>query len=194
VINRQVENLVRLVSDMLDLGRIAQHKLALRPRQIDLSGLIDAAIETALPHLDKYKTELVIRLPDEPVSFTGDAERLVQAISSLVINSATYPAPGGRIELRARRVAGDLEITVTDNGVAALPELQRSAAETLAQYQDGLRFTAGAGIGLALVKDLVQMHGGTVGPGENGTVSIRLPISGPLNAPTDSLSRVESAA
>jgi signal transduction histidine kinase len=129
------------------------------------------------------------------VSFAGDAERLVQVISNLVINSATYLPPGGRIELRARRVAGDVEVTVTDNGVAALPELQRSAAElAIAQYQDGVRFTDGTGIGLALVKDLVEMHGGTVGPGESGTLSVRLPIAGPLVPPTDSFRRVESAA
>jgi len=194
MMNRQVENLVRLVSDMLDLGRIAQRKLALRPTQIDLSGLIDAAIETARPHLDRGRHELVIQFPDEPVSFAGDAERLVQVISNLVINSATYLPPGGRIELRARRVAGDVEVTVTDNGVAALPELQRSAADAIAQYQDGVRFTDGTGIGLALVKDLVEMHGGTVGPGESGTLSVRLPIAGPLVPPTDSFRRVESAA
>jgi PAS domain S-box-containing protein len=197
VMVRQVENLVRLVSDMLDLGRIAQRKLPLHPRRIGLNELLDAAIGSARPHIDESRYELVILLPDEPIWLTGDPDRLTQVISNLVINSATYAPPGGRIEVRARRAEDEVELTITDNGVTALPELQRSAEDTLAQYGAGMRFAEGAGIGLALVKDLVEMHGGTVvsrdpGAGESRTLNIRLPIAGPTDQ-TDSFSRVGSA-
>jgi signal transduction histidine kinase len=124
---------------------------------------------------------MLVQLPDEPLSLVADPDRLTQVLSNLLINSATYTPPGGHVELRVRRVDDALEMTVTDNGVTTVPELNYSAADTLARYQDGVRFTEGIGIGLALVKDLVELHGGAVvsvpaDAGVSGTVGVRLPI------------------
>ncbi len=193
VMVRQVENLVRLVSDMLDLGRISQRKLVLRRRRIGLVEIIDTAVDMARPHIDESSHELHLLMPDEAISVVADPERMTQVIANLLINSATYTPHGGSIELRARRLTGEVEVTVTDHG-ATLPDLRRSVTDAIERNDQTPRFTENLGVGLTLIKELVEMHGGMVvstrdETGDGGTLGIRFPIDEAQNSPTDELSR-----
>jgi PAS domain S-box-containing protein len=183
VISRQVTTLVRLVEDLLDIGRITHGKLALQMELVELSRIVEDAVETARPEIEAAHHEIDVVLPDEPVPLTADPVRLTQVIANLLSNSAKYTPPRGQIRVTAQRARDGVEVSVEDNGVGIAPELQRTVFEMFSQFHGrGMGATAGLGIGLALVKDLVDMHGGTVratsgGFGKGSKFSIWLPAT-----------------
>jgi signal transduction histidine kinase len=183
VIQRQVKHMALLLDDLLDVARITQGKLKLRKQSVLLSDVLDAAIETARPLLDKKNHKLQIRLPPQPCYLDADPLRLAQVISNLLTNAAKYTDMGGRIEILAQVEHDSLGVSVRDNGIgissAAIPDLFAlfSQIESVADRSEG-----GLGIGLALVKGLVELHGGTVeaqsaGAGLGSLFTVRLPLS-----------------
>ncbi|HEX8756177.1 MAG TPA: ATP-binding protein [Steroidobacteraceae bacterium] len=181
VIQRQAAHMASLLDDLLELTRISQGKLQLRKRICTLQSVVDAAIETARPLVEKKKHALHIRLPPDIPPFIGDPVRLAQALSNLLTNAAKYTDPGGRIELSAR-LEERLTIAVQDNGIG-IPAGQLGGLFTMfSQIPSAIgRSEGGLGVGLALVKGLAELHGGTVeaqsgGAGQGSRFVIALPF------------------
>jgi signal transduction histidine kinase/ActR/RegA family two-component response regulator len=197
VIRRQTGHMAALLDDLLDLARITQGKLLLHKQSCSLRNVVEAAVETARPILEKKGHRLAIRLPDDAPAVTADSVRLSQAIANLLTNAAKYTDAGGSIELAAR-LEEELIITVTDTGIG-IPREQLGRLFTMfSQVSSGNRSEGGLGIGLALVKGVVELHGGTVearseGSGKGSEFIIRLPLT---PAPADDLEprEVESLA
>ena len=185
VIQRQVDHLVRLVDDLLDVSRITRGKVDLRKETVSISQVAVKAVEMASMLLEQRRHHLTIDVPAVGLVWHGDATRLAQVIANLLTNAARYTEPGGDIRLRARREGDEIVITVIDNGRGMEPELLARAFELFFQGQQRLdRAEGGLGIGLALVKNLVELHGGTVtarseGLGKGCEVLVRLPIELP---------------
>jgi PAS domain S-box-containing protein len=184
VISRQVASLVRMVDDLLDVARITHGKLSLQIETVEIARVIEEAIETARPYIDEMGHSLDVFAPTESVVVNADPVRLTQVIANLLSNSAKYTPSGGRIELRAVVSEDGVEIAVTDNGVGIAPDLQQSVFELFSQHhgRGGVGSASGLGIGLALVRDLMDMHGGSVrahsaGVGQGSTFTITLPAS-----------------
>jgi PAS domain S-box-containing protein len=184
VISRQVASLVRMVDDLLDVARITHGKLSLQIESVEVARVIEEAIETARPYIEEMGHSLDVFAPTEPVVINADPVRLTQVIGNLLSNSAKYTPSGGRIELRATVSDDGVEIAVTDNGVGIAPDLQQSVFELFSQHhvRGGVGSASGLGIGLALVRDLMDMHGGSVrahsdGVGRGSTFTIALPAS-----------------
>lgn len=163
MIERQTQHLARLVDDLLDVSRITRGKITLQHERLELKTVITRAIETSRPLIDASRHRLTVTLPQEQIYIKGDLTRLAQVISNLLNNAAKYTEEGGKIELSAERNGGKIIIRVKDNGVGipanALPhifDLFSQADRSLDRSQGGL------GIGLTLVKSLVEMHGGQV--------------------------------
>ncbi|HVN44829.1 MAG TPA: ATP-binding protein [Steroidobacteraceae bacterium] len=186
VIRRQTGHMAALLDDLLDLARITQGKLRLHKDPCSLRSVIEAAVETARPLLEKKAHHLSVRLPDEVPVLLVDGVRLAQAVGNLLTNAAKYTDGGGSIDLEAR-LENELVITVTDNGIG-IPADQLGGLFTMfSQVSSGNRSEGGLGIGLALVKGVVELHGGQVearsaGSGKGSEFSIRLPVTSP---PTD---------
>jgi PAS domain S-box-containing protein len=182
MMERQLGQLVHLVDDLLDLARATSGKLQLRLQPVQLAAVVESAVEVARPLLDGRTHQLTVRLPEAPVELDGDPTRLAQAISNLLTNAATYTDPGGNILLTAERHADRLSIAVRDDGIGIAPEHLPRLFRMFSQVSPPLdRAQAGVGIGLALVKALVELHGGTVhaeseGPGRGSTFRIELPL------------------
>jgi PAS domain S-box-containing protein len=183
VIERQVRHMSRLLDDLLDVGRIANHKVELRRQRVSLASVIEAAVETSRPLIEKAGHRFELRLPREDVFFEGDPVRLAQVFSNLLNNAARYTNPGGEIGLAADFAAGRLVVTVKDNGMGIAAEDMPHVFEIFAQSKPALhRAQGGLGIGLFLVKSLVQMHGGSVsarsdGPEKGAAFTVTLPAS-----------------
>ncbi len=183
MMERQLGQMVRLIDDLLDIGRISRNKLELRKARIPLAAVVENAVETARPLLDAKGHTLTVTLPPEPVFLDADLTRLAQVFWNLLNNAAKYTDPGGRVELSARRDGAEVVVTVRDTGIGipaeALPDLFR----LFSQVDNSLeRSQGGLGIGLALVKGLVEMHGGTVavssaGVGQGSEFLVRLPVA-----------------
>ena len=182
MVGRQVQHLARLVDDLLDVSRITKRKIALRTAVVQLAAIIQSAVEIARPAIDAQKHEFTIALPEDPVWLRADSVRLAQAIGNLLHNAAKFTPAGGRIRLDVRRAGRELLIAVEDDGVGLTPENLASAFDLFTQGERSLdRSQGGLGIGLSLVKGLVEMHGGTVGavsagPGKGSVFTIRLPL------------------
>ena len=182
VIQRQVDHLVRLVDDLLDVSRIARGRVRLEPSLTRAAVLVTRAVEMAQPLMDQRRHHLQVDLPDRPVLWWGDADRLVQVIGNLLTNAARYTPPGGRIQVSAAQRDGALVIEVSDNGDGIAPELLPIVFDVFYQGRQGVdRASGGLGLGLALVKSLVQMHEGQVqafsdGPGRGSRFVVRLPL------------------
>lgn len=185
VMERQLLHMVRLVDDLLDVNRITHDKLQLRKNVLEISDVIRAAVETSRPQIDAGQHALAIALPDEPVRVDGDRARLIQVIGNLLNNAARYSPQRSRIEVRAASDAADAIVTVKDNGFGVRPESLDSIFEMFNQGDESQTGShGGLGIGLALVKRLVELHGGSVrarsdGRGTGLEVEVRLPA---LNA------------
>ncbi len=181
VIERQANQLTRLVDDLLDVSRITRGKITLRIETLDLGTVIDAAVETSRPLIDAQKHELVVTLPKNRVRIEGDLTRLTQVVANLLNNAAKYQNERGRIELTAACEGGDAVISVTDQGVGITPEMLAQVFELFSQGERAPdRAQGGLGIGLSLVKNLVEMHGGSVGAvsaglGKGSKFMVRLP-------------------
>jgi signal transduction histidine kinase/ActR/RegA family two-component response regulator len=181
VIQRQAAHMASLLDDLLELTRITQGKLQLRKQVCSIQGIVDAAVETARPLLEKKKHELLIRVPDDIPPFVADPVRLAQAVSNLLTNAAKYTDAGGRIELSAR-LGERLTIMVQDDGIGIPAEQLAGLFVMFAQIPSAIgRSEGGLGVGLALVKGLAELHGGTVeaqseGAGKGSRFLITLPF------------------
>jgi signal transduction histidine kinase/ActR/RegA family two-component response regulator len=183
IIERQVTHMALLLDDLLDVARITQRKVRLKKERVVLSNVMDAAIEAARPRLDEKNHHLSVSLPEEAVLLNVDPLRLAQILSNLLINAAKYSNPGSRIEVEASHLAETLSVSVKDNGVGIAPEAISGIFEMFSQIEavEG-RSEGGLGIGLALVKGLTELHGGTVearsaGLGQGSEFVVRLPLS-----------------
>ena len=182
VMERQLGHMVRLIDDLLDISRIGQNKLELRRAKVAVSDVVNHAVETARPLIDDAGHELTISLPASPVYLDGDLTRLSQVLSNLLTNSAKYTERGGSVPLAAERRGGEVIISVRDTGIGIPADALDQIFDMFSQVDRGLeRAKDGLGIGLALVKGLVLMHGGTVtaasaGPGTGSTFTITLPV------------------
>lgn len=181
VIQRQAAHMASLLDDLLELTRITQGKLQLRMQACSIHNIVEAAVETARPLLEKKKHELRICVPDDIPHFTADPVRLAQAVSNLLTNAAKYTDAGGRIELSAR-LDGRLTITVQDNGIGIPAEQLAGLFTMFSQIPSAIgRSEGGLGVGLALVKGLAELHGGVVeaqsaGAGKGSRFLIALPF------------------
>ena len=178
---RQVEHLVRLVDDLLDVSRIMRGRIELRRQPIELKTVVDSALDLARPLIDSQRHELCVSLPPETVWLDADPVRLAQVVANLLNNAAKYTPRGGRIDLEVTRGAGHVSISVRDNGVGIEPALLPEVFDLFVQAEKSIdRTHGGLGIGLTLVKSLVELHGGSVsasseGPGRGSEFSVRLP-------------------
>jgi PAS domain S-box-containing protein len=202
VIHRQVEHMARLLDDLLDVARITRGKLQLRLQPVDLATVVDTAVEAARPLLAARNHELIVDLPPELPSFDADPVRLAQILSNLLTNAAKYTdSPGGHIALTGRVEHGMLRISVKDNGIGLSPAALAGIFTMFSQVQHShRRADGGLGIGLALVKGLVYLHGGTIevfsdGPGRGSEFVVTLPCRvAEASQPTESTARATTEA
>jgi PAS domain S-box-containing protein len=182
VIDRQMQHMVRLIDDLMDVSRITRNRIELRKLRTDLAGVLRAAVEAGRPLIDGLGHELTLVLPDEPLYVDADPTRLAQVFSNLLNNAAKYSAPRGRIFLTARAEGNAAVVSVRDEGVGIPGEMLSKIFDLFTQVDRSLeRSHGGLGIGLTLVKRLVEMHGGSVvarsdGPGKGSEFVVRLPI------------------
>ena len=169
VISRQVRQLARLVDDLLDVSRITQGKIELKIESIEVSEVVNAAVETARPMLDSQEHALAVVLPAQPLRIKGDFTRLAQVLGNLLNNAAKYTDRNGRIELTVGHEESQIVFRVRDSGIGIPPDALGTIFELFAQVQQTLdRSRGGLGIGLTLVKRLVEMQGGTVAAHSEG--------------------------
>ncbi|MEO7338577.1 MAG: ATP-binding protein [Caldimonas sp.] len=191
VIDRQIGQMARLLDDLLDVSRLTHGQLRLRRAPMDLRTAIEHAVETAQPHIGAARHRLQLDTGDEPLPLVGDPTRLAQVFSNLLINAAKYTPAGGEVSLSARRLGGAAHVRVVDNGVGIEPQHHEGIFELFGQV--GAPADAadkGQGIGLALVKGLVELHGGRIGVeslglGRGSCFEVTLPIE--REAPTSTL-------
>ncbi len=181
IIERQVQHMSVLLDDLLDVSRIGRGTLLLRKSREPLAAIVDTAIETARPHIEAKQHQLAVYLPTVPVILEIDPVRIAQVLSNLLTNAAKYTDPGGHIRLLARLEAPDFIISVKDDGIGLTPEQQTDVFKMFSQVSaDEDRSQGGLGIGLALARGLVELHGGALeaaseGLGHGTEFSIRLP-------------------
>jgi signal transduction histidine kinase len=183
IIERQVGHLVGLVDDLLDVSRITRGKIELKKEYVELADVVANAVETASPLLEERQHHLDIRVPRRGCSIHGDKERLAQVVANLLTNAAKYTEPRGSIEISAGREADAVVISVRDTGIGIDPAMQASIFDVFTQARQALdRSQGGLGLGLAIVRSLVTLHGGTVavfseGLGRGTTFTVRLPYA-----------------
>jgi len=188
MMERQLSHLIRLIDDLLDVSRLTENKLHLQRSRILLSDVIRNSIESARPAIQAAEHKLVVSLPAEPVYLDGDLTRLAQVFSNLLTNSAKYTERGGHIWVSAQLHGTQTEVSVRDDGIGIPPEAIDHIFDMFSQVDRSIeRTTGGLGIGLALVKGIVEMHGGKArafsdGPGLGSTFTVTLPVS---RQPTD---------
>ncbi|MCE9530554.1 MAG: response regulator [Planctomycetes bacterium] len=184
MMQRQVSHMVRLIDDLLDISRITRGKIALKMERICLDDAVAVAIEGSQPLIDARNHVLTVRLPDEPICLTADSTRLTQILINLLNNAAKYTEPGGEIELTASLQGSHVVLRVKDTGIGIPSDLLPHIFDMFAQVDHSRDHAQGGlGIGLSLVRGLVELHGGTVDAHSNGAGSgsefiVKLPISG----------------
>jgi PAS domain S-box-containing protein len=182
IMQRQLEHLVRLVDDLMDVSRITRGKIDMRREAQSLNAILLSAVETARPAIEAGRHRFSISLPQEPLRVQADFVRLGQVVSNLLTNAAKYTDPGGQIALQAAAEGGSAVIRVRDNGIGIEPEMLPRVFDMFAQLEQGAtRSKGGLGIGLALARALVQLHGGALegysrGPGTGAEFVVRLPL------------------
>lgn len=183
MMDRQLVHLVRLIDDLLDVSRIGLGRLELKKTSIEVKTIIDTAIEGSKPFIEGHKHSLTVSIPEEPIWMVGDLTRLAQVVSNLINNAAKYTPEGGLIEVRVAKLPASVSIQVQDNGLGIPQEMLDKIFEMFGQVNQTLdRAQGGLGIGLALVRKLVELHDGTVraeSPGVNRgtTFTITLPLN-----------------
>ena len=204
VVDRQVSLLARLVEELLDVSRISQGKIALKKEPVELSRIVSHSVETARPLIDARAQTLTLSVPAAPVWLSADFARLSQVLANLLNNASKYTSEGGRIELSADASEGEATLTVRDNGTGIEAPLLPKVFDLFVQGDRSLdRGQGGLGIGLTLVKRLVELHQGAVavasdGPGRGSTFTVTLPCisavepqrTGPALIPAKSSSEV----
>jgi PAS domain S-box-containing protein len=183
VIERQVGHMARLLDDLLDVSRITRGNLEIRRTRVVLAAVVKDATEMALPLIDARRHELKTELPRDEVWLDVDPLRIAQVLGNLLTNAAKFTDVGGRIEIRAARQGDAVEISVADNGIGLAPDALENIFQMFVQFGASLERTeAGLGIGLALAKALVDMHGGRIsaesaGVGHGTTIRVQLPLA-----------------
>jgi two-component system CheB/CheR fusion protein len=183
VVERQTRHMARLLDDLLDVARITSGKLELRERSCDLRDAIEGGVEALAPILAERSLELARELPAEPLPMRGDPTRLQQVVVSLLSNAVRHSDPGGRIELVVRRDHDDAIVSLRDHGTGIPPELLPRIFEPFVQSEQALdRPGGGLGVGLTLVRHIVELHGGSVwatseGAGLGSELQVRLPLA-----------------
>jgi signal transduction histidine kinase/CheY-like chemotaxis protein len=182
MMNRQVDHMVRLVDDLMEVSRITRGKIELRKDAVVLGDVIAAAVETSRPLIEAARHELAVLVPPEPLVVHADAMRLAQVFANLLNNAVKYTDPGGRITIAARRDDGAVTVTISDTGIGiAADALPRVFDMFVQAHARDSRAQSGLGIGLTLVRSLVDMHGGSVsahsaGVGRGSEFVVRLPL------------------
>ena len=190
IIARQTGQIVHLVDDLLDISRITQGKIKLHKEHLELKTAIDMALETSQAIIDAAQHELSIELPDAPIYLDADLTRIAQILLNLLNNAAKYTAPGGKIRLKAEVQEAKAVISILDTGLGISPEMLSKIFDMFTQIETTEeQARAGLGIGLSVVKKLVEMHGGTVaafsdGVGRGSEFVVRLPLAASQAAAT----------
>jgi CheY-like chemotaxis protein len=181
MMQRQAAHLARLVDDLMDVSRITRGKFELRKARVVLVEAVGRAAEAARPILEERQHRLEVHLPSEPLTLEADPDRLEQVLANLLTNAAKYTPPGGLVTLTAQREDSDAVVCVRDNGIGIRPEMLPRLFDMFQQadHVPG-RLSEGLGLGLTLVRSLVEMHGGNVqarseGPGKGSEFVVRLP-------------------
>jgi PAS domain S-box-containing protein len=183
MMERQLGHLVRMVDDLLDISRITLGKLVLKKESVDFRSVLHSALETTRPLIEASGHELALRLPKDPLPLEVDPTRLAQVIANLLNNSAKYTPAGGRIQLTAQVDDGQLTVRVSDTGIGIPADMVVRVFDMFTQVGRSMdRAQGGLGIGLTLVRRLVEMHGGSIdaespGVGMGSTFTIRLPLT-----------------
>src|SRR5262249_51749688 len=179
----QVRHMTRLVDDLLDVSRITRGRIELRRENIDMRYVLQGAREATLPLLQASGQHIEVVLPDEPLTVDGDHARLTQVIANLFNNASKFMDRGKRIRVGAAREGDDIVVTIQDEGIGIPREFQSSIFEMFTQVDRSLeRSQGGLGIGLALARSIVALHGGTIGvesegQGRGSTMTVRVPAS-----------------
>jgi len=195
MMERQLDHMVRLVDDLLDIARLSQNKMELRRSRVLLEDVVSSAVESARSAIDTAGHELTVSLPPEPIHLDADLTRLAQVFSNLLTNSAKYTEHGGRISLSVESSDTEIVVSVQDTGIGIPADSLPRIFDMFSQVDRSMeRSSGGLGIGLALVKGLVEKHDGTVsasseGQGKGSTFTVKLPLAGDVtklnNEPTD---------
>ncbi len=173
--------MTRLVDDLLDINRIEHGKISLRREKVLLADILPSALEVAVPAIESGNHTLAVNVPEQPILLDVDKARFIQMVSNVVGNAARYTPKGGRIEVTASCTGNRASIVVSDNGIGIPADQQPRIFELFEQSNAGMGMVGdGLGIGLALVKQLAELHGGTIRlvgsiPGEGSTFEIQLP-------------------
>ena len=197
-LERQLGQMIRLVDDLLDLNRVTHDRLELRRSEVELSSVIQQAVEVARPLVDSAGHHLIVDLPDEPIYLNADRARLAQVFGNLLNNSCKYTRPEGTVSLSAKRVGDEVVVVVKDNG-AGIPQDKLNSIFDMFMQVDGTsdQSQGGLGIGLTLVKRLTEMHGGSIearsaGEGQGSEFIVRLPVLNQTSVETQDGRTVES--
>jgi two-component system CheB/CheR fusion protein len=179
---RQVEHVTRLIDDLLDISRVTRGTMSLHLEPVELAGVIARAVDTVKPLLERKHHHFDLQRPEEALWVEGDAIRLAQVFENLLTNAAKYTDEGGEVSLRLGREDGEAVVHVRDNGIGIAPGMQSRMFDLFVQDQRSVdRSQGGLGIGLALVRHLVDLHGGKVaaeslGSGKGSDFMVRLPL------------------
>jgi signal transduction histidine kinase len=182
MMDRQLTHLVRLIDDLLDVSRVSRGKIDLRKEPLALQAALQAALEASRPLIDSHNHTLYLEIPEEPLPLFADLTRISQVISNLLNNAAKYTPDGGEIYVKAHEENGQAVVSVSDNGVGIPHDMQARVFDLFTQVEGGIkRSRGGLGIGLALAKQLVELHHGTLtvssdGDGKGSTFEVHLPL------------------
>jgi signal transduction histidine kinase len=185
MMSRQIGQIARLVDDLLDVSRITRGKVGLRREQVDLNAVASQAVEATLPLVQARRQDLTVAMSSEPIPIDADSSRLAQVMGNLLNNAVKYTDEGGRIWLDIHREGAEAVIRVRDTGVGIAAEMLPLVFDLFTQVDPTLdRSQGGLGVGLTLVKSLVELHGGTVrafsaGIGQGSEFIVRLPVRAP---------------
>jgi signal transduction histidine kinase/ActR/RegA family two-component response regulator len=189
IIGRQVAHMTALIEDLLDVSRVTRGQVELDEAALDMRDIVADAVEQVMPLVRTRHQHLDVDVPAQSMPVMGDAKRLVQILANLLNNAAKYTQEGGRLRLAARVRDGDVSVDIIDNGIGMAPELVARAFDLFAQAErTSDRASGGLGLGLALVRSLVELHGGTVscesaGPGRGSRFTVTLPLLAQEAAP-----------
>jgi CheY-like chemotaxis protein len=192
--------MVRLIDDLLDVSRISRNKLDIRKQRVELASVVESAVESSRPLIQQCGHELTIRLPPEPVALDADPVRLAQVFLNLLNNAAKYTKPGGHIWLTADREGSDALVSVRDNGIGIPGDMLPRIFDMFTQVDRSLEQSQGGlGIGLTLVRRLVDLHDGTIearsgGPDQGSEFVVRLPLIPPPLEPSPASDGPRAAA
>jgi len=183
VIDRQVNHLIRLVYDLLDISRITLGKIRLQQEKLTAKDLVLEAVEVSRPLIEKSRHQLSVEVPDEPIELFGDRARLTQVLANLLNNAAKYTPQGGRITVAIEQDGDQALFRIRDTGIGIPPNMLDKVFDMFIQIDSGLdRAHGGLGIGLTLVRELVNLHQGSIGvtsegPGKGSEFVVRIGVA-----------------